>query len=142
MVTIDAEKLHHALGTATLTGGSHTLDSPGLSAGQARRLACHHGLLPAVLDGDSVPLDLGRTSRLFTHHQARAHAITHPTCQAEGCDIPAAWCERHHRTPWANGGRTDLAEIAFLCSHHHHRVHDPAYHPTWTGDTLTLHRRT
>ncbi|WP_028474855.1 HNH endonuclease signature motif containing protein [Nocardioides alkalitolerans] len=137
VATVELDKLTAALGAVTLdTGGE-------ISAAQARRLACQHALIPAVMGGASVPLDLGRSARLFSHHQARAHAITHRTCQTDGCDIPAAWCERHHLTPWNAGGRTDLANLVLLCAHHHHRAHDPTYATTWSeAGAVTFHRRT
>jgi hypothetical protein len=47
--------------------------------------------------------------------------------RAEGCMIPATWCEAHHQTPWASGGRTDLDDATQLCSHHH-RAHDTDHH--------------
>jgi hypothetical protein len=36
-------------------------------------------LIPAVLGGDSVPLDLGRSRRLHIRSQPRALALTHDT---------------------------------------------------------------
>ena len=52
-------------------------------------------------------------------------------CRAEGCSIPAAWCEAHHAAdPWSSGGRTDLTDGVLLCAHHHHRAHDPTYTTT------------
>jgi hypothetical protein len=49
-------------------------------------------------------------------------------CRAEGCTIPAAWCEaHHHRQPWSRGGGTDLANGRLLCCWHHHRAHDDRY---------------
>ncbi len=119
MVNLDLDQLLDDLGTATLDTGAE------LSPAEARRLACQHGIIPIVLDSESVPLDLGRSARLFSHHQARAHARTHPTCQADGCTIPWTWCERHHRQPWSRGTPTDLDQLVFLCPHHHHRAHDP-----------------
>ena len=41
--------------------------------------------------------------------------------------VPGTWAEAHHWNPWLTGGRTDLADGVLLCSHHHHRAHDPAY---------------
>jgi len=137
VATVELDKLTGTLGAVTLdTGGE-------ISAAQARRLACQHALIPAVMGGASVPLDLGRSARLFSHHQARAHAVAHRACQTEGCDIPAAWCERHHRNPWNTGGPTDLANLVLLCAHHHHRAHDPTYATTWSeAGAVTFHRRT
>ena len=137
MVTIDLDRLREGLGTA-LVG-----DNP-ITAGQARRLACTANILPAVLGADSEILDLGRARRLFSPAQRKAMAIRDRTCRAEGCDIPAAWCEAHHATqPWTQGGRTDLADGLLLCSWHHHRAHDHRYDTRRlpTGQ-LRFHRRT
>jgi hypothetical protein len=54
--------------------------------------------------------------------------VRYPECAADGCDIPADWCEAHHAgDPWSKGGRTDLADGILYCSFHHHRVHDHRY---------------
>lgn len=85
----------------------------------------------------------GRTRRLFTPAQRKALAIRDRDCRAEGCDIPAAWCEAHHLTPWGRGGDTDLDQGVLLCSFHHHRAHDARYDLTRmpNGD-FRYHRRT
>ena len=123
VVTIDRSELVSELGVAGIVDP----DGTALSASEARRLACGAAIVPAVLGSRSQVLDLGRTSRLFTPSQVLALRTRHGHCQAEGCTIPAAWCEAHHLDPWSRGGKTDLANGALLCSHHHHRVHDPAY---------------
>ena len=99
-----------------------------LSAAAARRLACTSGLIPAVLGGESQPLDLGRQRRLFSEAQRVAGAITHTSCAADGCQTPYAWCELHHRIPWSHGGHTDLNDMIPLCGFHHRRIHDGRYH--------------
>lgn len=113
-----------------------------LSAAEVRRLACQAHLIPAVLGGRSEILDLGRRQRLFTAAQRRALLLRDTTCRAEGCDIPGTWSEAHHWIPWSTGGPTDLDNATLLCSHHHHRAHDPTYdtdrHPN--GD-IRFHRR-
>ena len=121
VVTIDHDSLRAGVGAAHLDTGDD------LSAGQARRLACNSGILPAVLGGRSVPLDLGRQERFFTEAQRVALATTYDTCAADGCDRPYAWSELHHQDPWSRGGRSDLAMAVPLCGHHHRRVHDPRY---------------
>ncbi|GAA1477163.1 hypothetical protein GCM10009623_16090 [Nocardioides aestuarii] len=117
VITLDLDTLRDQLKAAGLDTGDL------VSAAHARRLACNAGLVPAVLDGHSQPLDLGREKRLFSQAQRVAGATTHSTCAADGCDIPYAWCELHHRRPWANGGHTDLADMIPLCGHHHRRLH-------------------
>ncbi|WP_127480377.1 HNH endonuclease signature motif containing protein [Nocardioides pantholopis] len=121
MITMDLEALTTGLGTAALADGSR------ITAGEARRMACTANLVPAVLGTRSVPLDLGHTARLFTPAQRKALALRDRECRADGCSIPAAWCEAHHLQPWLLGGRTDLANGILLCSRHHHLVHDDRY---------------
>ena len=137
IVTLDYDRLRDGLGTA-LVG-----DTP-ITAGAARRLACTADLIPAVLGGASEVLDLGRARRLFSPAQRKAMAIRDVTCRADGCDIPAAWCEAHHANqPWTHGGRTDLADGALLCSWHHHRAHDHRYQTErFPTGHLRFHRRT
>ena len=122
VVTIDHDQLKNSLGAAHLDTGHD------LSAGQARRIACNAGLIPAVLAGDSLPLDLGRQERFFTEHQRLALATTYDTCTAQACDRPYAWTELHHQDPWAQDGQTNLHLAVPLCGHHHRRIHDPRYH--------------
>jgi hypothetical protein len=122
IVTIPLEHLNAELSAAGLVG------TEGITAAEARRLACTAEIIPAVLGGASEVLDLGRSSRIFKPAQRKAMVIRDRECRAEGCTIPAAWCEAHHwRKPWARGGRTDLRDGVLLCPWHHHRAHDPKY---------------
>ena len=122
IVTVPIDDLRRDLGVGELG------PAEGLSAGEVRRLACTAAILPAVLGGKSEVLDLGRASRLFKPAQRKAMVIRDRECRAEGCTIPATWCEAHHAgRPWARGGRTDLRDGVLLCPWHHHRAHDPTY---------------
>jgi hypothetical protein len=87
MVHLDYRHLIDGLASARVDTGVD------ISAGQARRLACAAGLIPVVLGGESVVLDLGRRQRLHTPSQARALSVTYETCAAEGCQRPFAWCD-------------------------------------------------
>ena len=138
LVTIDLDTLKSQLAGAGLVG-----EEP-ISAAQVRRLACTAAIIPVVLGGDSVPLDLGLAHRLFSGHQRKAMAVRDRRCRAEGCTVPAAWCEAHHATrPWAQGGRTDLVDGVLLCSWHHHRIHDTSYDARRLPDgDYRFHRRT
>jgi hypothetical protein len=128
VVHVDEDQLRTGVGAATLETGGR------VSIGQVRRLACEAGILPLVLGGSSVPLDLGMSRRLFTKAQAVALSAIHDSCAAEGCERPFAWCELHHRQPWGHGGPTDIANAAPLCGWHHRRVHDPKYQHQWLED--------
>ena len=128
VVHVAEDRLRAGTGAATLSSGAE------ISIQQARRLACQGGILPMVLSGASVPLDLGTASRRFTKAQSVALSLDHPTCAAAGCERPFAWCELHHKVPWGEGGATDLANAAPLCGFHHRRVHDRRYEHTWAPD--------
>src|SRR5689334_367602 len=122
VITMSHESLTQQLATAGVIGAEEKI-----TAAQARRLACQAHLIPAVLGTESHVLDLGRSTRLFTAAQRKALLIRDQECRAEGCDIPGTWCEAHHWIPWRRGGSTDIADGVLLCSHHHHRAHDPTY---------------
>ncbi|GAA1435192.1 hypothetical protein GCM10009641_30710 [Mycobacterium cookii] len=147
IVTIPLDSLRAELATADLIGAGlvpgDDLTGDRITASQARRLACTAKILPAVLDGTSLPVDLGRAKRLFTPAQRKALLIRDHACRAEGCDVPGSWCDAHHLDPWHTGGPTDLANAVLLCPHHHHRVHDTGYRTDRlpNGD-LRFHRRT
>jgi hypothetical protein len=137
VVTLALDSLLAGLGAAGLDTGVR------ISAGEARRLACDAGLVPAVLGSRSEPLDLGRERRLHSGHQRRALALLHDSCAVAGCERPFAWCEIHHPHPWGRGGRTDLDNALPLCGYHHRRAHDAQWdlRRHASGD-WRFHRRT
>ncbi|GAA1245428.1 hypothetical protein GCM10009633_18140 [Janibacter melonis] len=110
-------RLSDLVGETLRVGSTDTGDT--LSPGEVRRVACQAGIVPAVLDGDSVPIDLGRQTRFYSSTQRVALATIYDTCAARGCDIPFAWTEVHHAHPWKLGGRTDLSNGIPLCGRHH-----------------------
>jgi hypothetical protein len=117
VVTVTLDQLTSGLGTATLDTGTE------ISNAQLRRLACEAGIIPAVLDGEGQPLDLGREQRLFSKPQRVAMNLRDQGCRAEGCDRPSAWTVAHHLTEWCRGGHTDIADGAMVCEYHHHLIH-------------------
>jgi hypothetical protein len=121
MVHIEQRHLVDEVGAARLDTGVR------VSPGQARRLACNAGIVPAVLGGESEVLDLGRLRRLHTEAQRRALSVKYDSCAAEGCERPFAWCEIHHPDAWSDGGVTSLANAIPLCGHHHRRAHDERF---------------
>jgi hypothetical protein len=121
VVHLDHQHLLDGLGAASLDAGHR------LSAGEARRLSCNAGLVPAVLGGDSQVLDLGRSRRLHSWSQRLALSVHFDTCATEGCERPFAWCDVHHPHAWALGGPTDLDNALPLCGFHHRRAHDQRF---------------
>ncbi|HYF74278.1 MAG TPA: DUF222 domain-containing protein [Nocardioides sp.] len=137
VVTIPVETLQGGLKPGTLDTGAM------ISPGQARRMACEAGILPAVLGGKSEILDLGRTRRFHTKAQRIAIAHRDKHCTAKGCDWPPGMCQTHHDPSWAHGGTTDIEHARLLCPHHHARAHDPNYTMTkLPGGRVAFTRRT
>jgi hypothetical protein len=122
VVTMTLEALETGLGVASLETGDR------ISAGQARQLACQAGIIPMVLGGGSVPLDLGRERRLYSKHQRIALAEQYAGCGSATCDRPPSQTEVHHLHPWHQGGRTDLGNGIPLCPAHHQMADHPQ---TW-----------
>jgi hypothetical protein len=119
VVTIGIDALRSGLGVAVTDTGHR------ISAGEARRLACRAGIIPMVLDGDSMPLDLGREKRLFDRYQKHAINQRYQGCAAHSCDRPPAWVEYHHQHPWSHGGATDANNGISLCPAHHRMADHP-----------------
>ncbi len=106
--------------------GSGRVDETGvaISAEAARRLSCDANVVRVVTNGASEPLDVGRASRTVSPAQRRALTIRDRGCVFPGCDRPPGWCDGHHILHWADGGPTDLANLALLCHHHHKAMHE------------------
>ena len=137
VVTMTLEQLLADHATALLDDGSR------MTAGQARRLACEAGIIPAVLGTKSQPLDLGRAARLFTKAQRTALGLRDGGCSARGCGTSASGCHAHHDEPWSRRGLTDLANGRLLCPRHHRLAHDSRYAMTVHADnTVTFVLRT
>jgi hypothetical protein len=100
-----------------------------IDAGTTRRLLCDADLMPAVLDGASEILDVGRSQRLVTPAIRAALELRDGGCVFPGCVTPARDCEAHHIIPWRLGGPTALSNLALLCAHHHGTV-EPSHDPT------------
>ncbi|MBZ5739677.1 HNH endonuclease signature motif containing protein [Nocardioides mangrovi] len=138
LVTITEDSLMGRLEQA----GTILDTSDRISPALARQLACEAGVLPVVLGGESEVLDLGREQRLHSQAQRIAIAIKQQgQCAAEGCDRTTG-LHAHHATPWAKGGRTDLANAIGLCHWHHMKAHDTGYDMTHhPNGAVTFHRR-
>jgi hypothetical protein len=106
-VTIDA---------ATLEG--HTADGFGIAAAPARRLCCDAGIVPAVVDGEGRPLDVGRKTRAIPAALRRALHLRDGQCRFPGC-ANQRFLDGHHLVHWADGGDTSLSNTCLLCRSHH-----------------------
>jgi len=90
----------------------------------ARRYACDAGIIPVVLGGAGVPLDVGRSKRLATKEQRIALRSMYRSCAIERCDHHFDLCHIHHLIEWEQLGDTDVENLLPLCSFHHHKAHE------------------
>lgn len=105
-----------------------------VSDGAARRISCDAEVTRTTLDGEGVPLDVGRTTRLVTGGLRRALVARDQGCAFPGCGRPPSWCEAHHVVHWCDGGVTALANLVLLCGHHHRAVHHRGWDVWWGAD--------
>ena len=137
VVTMTLDALLGAEQAATLDTGER------ITAGEARRLACEAGIIPAVLGGPSQVLVLGRKTRFHSEPQRIALGLQHRGCATTGCDWPPAMCHIHHKTPWSRGGKTSVTNGIPLCPRHHTLAHDNRYQlKTDKHGHVTFSRRT
>ena len=116
-VTVDLDALMREVAVGQLDTGAL------LSPSATRRLACEAQILPVMLDGASVPIDLGRSRRPYTGAARAAVVLRDRGCAFPGCDRPSRWCQIHHIEFWTRGGRTDRDNGVALCGHHHRLIH-------------------
>ena len=135
VVHVDLETLQHGLHAG---GTCRTALGADLPVETVRRLACEAEILPVVLDGRSVPIDVGRSKRLATVHQRRALEAMHPTCAVPDCEVIFDHCKVHHIEYWENGGSTDLNNMIPLCSRHHHAAHEGGWKLKLNPETREL----
>jgi hypothetical protein len=125
----------HAL-TATSTSATATATTGGTGTGNGvswtgvvlandtlRRLCCDARLRLTVEDPDGHAVGVGRTSRHVPHWLLAQLRWRDRACRFPGCER-TRWLHGHHIRFWADGGRTDLANMTLLCTFHHRQVHE------------------
>lgn len=108
---------------------------------ELERLMCDCEVTRIVMNAASVPLDVGRTERLYNREMRRAVTARDRHCQWPGCTIRASWCEVHHVWFFSDGGPTSVGNGCTLCVYHHHRVHQEHLRITIREDGFDFHYR-
>jgi hypothetical protein len=127
------QDLIDAVGTATLDSGAE------LPCSAARRLACDADIIPVVMSGDSMPLDVGRKYRTITPDQRRALVARDMGCAFPGCDRSPRWCDGRHIKWWQFGGNTDIGNLVLLCRRHHRLIHHSEWDVQMVGGRPTFY---
>ena len=89
----------------------------------ARRLACSSRLQAMIEDDGGSVVGVGRVRReppawMLRQLRYRDHGCTFPGCGTR------SFVEGHHIAWWTHGGKTDLDNLALVCSWHHKLVHE------------------
>jgi hypothetical protein len=138
VVHIDLETLTNGLSESST---HRTVFGADLPVETIRRIACDANIIPLVLNGTGMPLDIGRSQRLASAAQRRALEATHDTCAFDGCAVAFHACQIHHIEYWERGGPTDMANMVPLCSKHHHAAHEGGWTLTLKPGTRQLDAR-
>ena len=133
LIVIDVNDLN-----GTTNGPGYTSRGDVIPAEAVRQMTSNANLQRVILD-DSVPLDLGRLSRLATPDQWRALVARDGGCRFDGCQIPAEWCQVDHIHEWdAQTGPTNIDLLVLWCVFHHHLRHQPGVELIGDGNNLSI----
>ena len=120
LVTMELDRLLAGLGTATMSAGGYV--SADRSAGWPAPAASSRGWGQSRSSSTSA----GRSGRTPSPSASR-WLVRDQGCTAEGCSVPAAWCDAHHRVPWSAGGGTSVRDGRLVCGKHHRMIHRPGF---------------
>jgi hypothetical protein len=96
-------------------------------AATVQRLVCSGRVTVAVEDPSGDAVALGRASRTPTPSQVRLVRHRDRGCVFPGCGTNR-YTQVHHVTWWRHGGKTDVDNLALVCSMHHRLVHEHGWH--------------
>ncbi len=85
------------------------------------RLACDTTVTTVIVDGEQVPLDMGREKRLFPAPLRKALYLRDQCCIK--CGAPPGRTHAHHIVHWTQHGETSLSNGCLLCPACHANVH-------------------
>jgi hypothetical protein len=107
---------------------------------EVRRLLADCGVSRLLTDPKGVALEAGHQVRNVPVGVKRIVTARDGGCVADGCDIPAAWCEvMHLATPFRLDGRLTPQTAALGCREHHNKFDRRGWIITWIDDRPILH---
>jgi hypothetical protein len=110
---------------------------PVIPSETVRRLLCNARVQTVTEDRAGNALGIGRMTREPSAWMIRQVRYRDRGCRFPGCGT-RAFTEAHHIRWWRHGGRTDLDNLALICSFHHRLVHEHGW-SVKRGDGGRLH---
>jgi hypothetical protein len=125
VVQVDADVLAEARDPEPYEVGQLEATGRRLAGPVLRRLACD-ATIQAAVTGSDGHVTVGRRHRLVSARQRRALAVRDGGCVFPSC-TERRWVDAHHMQHWADGGPTELWNLALLCRSHHTTVHEGGF---------------
>ncbi|MDP9069662.1 MAG: HNH endonuclease [Actinomycetota bacterium] len=119
-------------------GTSEIEDRVGISADTARRISCDCTIM-GLLEGDGIPLKLGRSRRTISPALRKALKARDRHCVFPGCTNARA-LDGHHVRHWIDDGLTEPENVTLLCRRHHRLLHEGRYTMTFDGKLASFFR--
>ena len=107
--------------TPSETMAGYVAGGPVIGPNTLDELLCTGTVEVVTQDRSGRPLDVGRRSAKIPPRLRRFVLGRDDGCCADGCTSRYR-LQAHHRTHWADGGRTDADNLVTLCWYHHHVV--------------------
>jgi len=99
------------------------------------QMCCNARFSRFIMAGESLILDMGRSTRDATPAQRRALVVRDRHCVFSSCDRQPKWCDVHHIEGWvADLGETNIDNLVLLCRRHHTLVHNSRWTIKRTAD--------
>lgn len=89
-----------------------------------RRLGCTGRVAAVILDARGRPVGSSGSHRNATPRERRALEAQWGGCAVDGCNQPYSRTRPHHVIPWWLSKITRLKDLAPVCEHHHHDIHE------------------
>jgi hypothetical protein len=105
------------------SGGCEIEGGPVIHPETARRLLCSARVQTVIEDSRGEVIGLGRMRREPPAWMVRQLTHRDRGCRFPGCGI-RRFAQAHHLQWWSRGGRTELENLALVCSFHHTLVHE------------------
>src|SRR5437868_8741145 len=97
-----------------------------IPAETVRRLACDAAITRITGLGE-LEHEITHAARTVPPPRRRALVARDQHCVFPGCDRPSSWCQGHHLKFWADGGATDVGNLALVCEAHHRKIHEEGW---------------